>query len=426
MKHLEADVLVVGAGILGLATAYNILRINPKTSVLIVDKTGDVGQGATAKSAAGFRAELFTSPTNQMLSNTSVNFYLHAQKEEGYDLGIELVGYLILRSRDQFEEIADIANLLEKKGALKIYRKEELKNLLKMNYEFDGDEEAELLGVKNIDYGLFGIKCGYIDADKLAYYYRDKIKEMEGNFQFNTKVEKIIVEPEVKLGIPREPRAWQKVRFTGIETNKGFIKAKNLVIAAGGWTNQLLDSIGIDCISKPKKRQIFTFRPKTEEQKALLNTKGFSEEGILPFTFLPTGHYIRADKRDGTFWFSYSDEMRPFSTDDKPEEKYYYDNIYPIIVKYFPQLEGARIDNMWAGLYMINSVDHNPVVFKRSNMVVATGASGSGILKGDAIGRIAAALVYNEPYANLFEGEEISSSKLEVIGRSLEVEKFVF
>ncbi len=423
---MEADVLVVGAGVIGLATAYNILRINSKTSVLIIDKMGDVGQGATAKSAAGFRAELFTSSTNQMLSNTSVNFYLHVQREEGYDLGMELVGYLILRSREQFEDIADIANILEKKGALKIYRKAELKNMLKMNYEFDGDEEAEVLGIKNVDYGLFGTKCGYIDADKLAYYYRDRIKEMGGDFQFNTKVERIIVEPEVKLGIPREPRAWQKIKFAGVETNKGPIKAKNLVIAAGGWTNQLLDPIGIDCISKPKKRQIFTFRPKTEEQKALLNTEGFNEEGILPFTFLPTGHYIRADKRDGTFWFSYSDEIRPFSTDDEPEEKYYYDNIYPIIVKYFPQLEGARVDNMWAGLYMINSVDHNPVVFKRSNMVVATGASGSGILKGDAIGRIAAALVYNEPYADLFGGEKIPSDKLEVIGRSLEVEKFVF
>ncbi|HDI73714.1 MAG TPA: FAD-binding oxidoreductase, partial [Candidatus Korarchaeota archaeon] len=210
------------------------------------------------------------------------------------------------------------------------------------------------------------------------------------------------------------------------ETNKGTITAKHLVVAAGGWTHELLDPLGIDCISKPKKRQIFTFRPRTEAQKALLNTKGFNEEGILPFTFLPTGHYIRADRRDGTFWFGFSDEIRPFSTDEEPEENHYYDNIYPIMVKYFPQLEGARIDNMWAGLYMINSVDHNPVIFKRANMVVVTGASGSGILKGDAIGRIAAALVYNETHADLFGGEKIPTNTLEVEGRALETESFVF
>jgi len=211
-----------------------------------------------------------------------------------------------------------------------------------------------------------------------------------------------------------------------VETNKGVLKAKQLVIAAGGWTAQLLDPLGIDCISKPKKRQIFTIRPRTDEQKALLYTQGFNEEGILPFTILPTEHYIRADERDGTFWLCLSDEIRPFSTDEEPEENYYYDNIYPIIVKYFPQLEGARVDNMWAGLYMINSVDHNPVVFKRANMVVATGASGSGILKGDAIGRIAAALLFDEPYAELYGGEKIPSDKLEVVGRALEEEKFVF
>ncbi|MCD6348387.1 MAG: FAD-binding oxidoreductase [Candidatus Korarchaeota archaeon] len=423
---MDADVLVVGAGILGLATAYHILEKNPNTNILIVDRMGDVGQGATAKSAAGFRAGLFTSSVNRLLSDTSVDFYLHVQKEEGHDLGMELVGYLILRSKEQFEEIADVAHALEKKGTLRIYSKDELKKLIDMNFDFDGDEEAEILGVKNIDYGLFGAKCGYIDADKLAFYYRDRIREKGGNFQFNTKVEKLIVEPEMKLGIPREPRAWQKVRFTGVETNKGTITAKHLVVAAGGWTHELLDPLGIDCISKPKKRQIFTFRPRTEAQKALLNTKGFNEEGILPFTFLPTGHYIRADRRDGTFWFGFSDEIRPFSTDEEPEESHYYDNIYPIVVKYFPQLEGARVDNMWAGLYMINSVDHNPVVFKRANMVVVTGASGSGILKGDAIGRIAAALVYNETHADLFGGEKIPTNTLEVEGRALETESFVF
>ena len=423
---MDADVLVVGAGILGLATAYHILEKNPNTNILIVDRMGDVGQGATAKSAAGFRAGLFTSSVNRLLSDTSVDFYLHVQKEEGHDLGMELVGYLILRSKEQFEEIADVAHALEKKGTLRIYSKDELKKLIDMNFDFDGDEEAEILGVKNIDYGLFGAKCGYIDADKLAFYYRDRIREKGGNFQFNTKVEKLIVEPEMKLGIPREPRAWQKVRFTGVETNKGTITAKHLVVAAGGWTHELLDPFGIDCISKPKKRQIFTFRPRTEAQKALLNTKGFNEEGILPFTFLPTGHYIRADRRDGTFWFGFSDEIRPFSTDEEPEESHYYDNIYPIVVKYFPQLEGARVDNMWAGLYMINSVDHNPVVFKRANMVVVTGASGSGILKGDAIGRIAAALVYNETHADLFGGEKIPTNTLEVEGRALETESFVF
>ncbi len=422
---MDYDVLVVGAGILGLATAYHVLERDPKAKVLIVDKMGDVGQGATAKSAAGFRAGLFTSPTNRLLSDTSVSFYIDIQ-EEGTDLGIEQVGYLILRSEDQFKEIAEVSQQLEREGKLRIYKKDELKKLLRMNFEFDGDEEAEILGVKNVDYGLFGYKCGYIDADKLAFYYRDEIKSRGGEFLFNTTVDKVLVEPEERLGIPREPRAWQKVKFSGVETNKGILKAKQLVIAAGGWTAQLLDPLGIDCISKPKKRQIFTVRPRTEEQKALLYTQGFNEEGILPFTFLPTGHYIRADKRDGTFWLCLSDEIRPFSTDEEPEENYYYDNVYPIIVKYFPQLEGARVDNMWAGLYMINSVDHNPVVFKRANMVVATGASGSGILKGDAIGRIAAALLFDEPYVELYGGEKIPSDKLEVVGRALEEEKFVF
>ncbi len=421
---MDYDVLVVGAGIFGLATAYHVMEANPRLKIALVDMRGDVGQGATAKSAGGFR-NLFTSETNRMLADSSISFYLSIQ-EGGRDLGMELVGYLILRSKEQFEEIKGAALQMEKEGKLRIYRKEELKKMIDMNFDFDGDEEAEILGVKNVDYGLFGPKCGHIDADKLAYFYRDELKAGGAEFIFNTRVEGIIVEPEVKLGIPREPRAWQQVRFAGVKTNKGEIRADRLVIAAGGWTQDLLNPLGIECLARPKKRQIFTIRPRTEEQKALFYTQGFNEYGVLPMTFLPTGHYFRVDRRDGTFWMGFSDYYRPFSTDENPEENYYYDNIYPIIVKYFPQFEDVRIDNMWAGLYAINYVDENPVVFKRSNMVVATGGSGSGILKGDAVGRIAAALLLGKEYAELYGGYKIPSNKLEVRGRRLEPERFVF
>jgi glycine/D-amino acid oxidase-like deaminating enzyme len=70
----DYDVVVVGAGILGLATAYHLKNRNPGLNVLVVDKMGAAGQGSTAKSAAAFRC-LFASRTNFALADSSAEFY---------------------------------------------------------------------------------------------------------------------------------------------------------------------------------------------------------------------------------------------------------------------------------------------------------------------------------------------------------------
>jgi glycine/D-amino acid oxidase-like deaminating enzyme len=60
------------------------------------------------------------------------------------------------------------------------------------------------------------------------------------------------------------------------------------------------------------------------------------------------------------------------------------------------------------------------------NLVVATGGSGSGVMKADAIGRIAAAQALNEPVAELYGGLSVSSDILSIAGRQIEPEKLVF
>jgi L-2-hydroxyglutarate oxidase LhgO len=59
----EYDTVIVGAGILGLATGFHLKAQNPNLKILIVDKRAAAGQGSTAKSAAAFRC-LFASSTN--------------------------------------------------------------------------------------------------------------------------------------------------------------------------------------------------------------------------------------------------------------------------------------------------------------------------------------------------------------------------
>jgi glycine/D-amino acid oxidase-like deaminating enzyme len=84
---------------------------------------------------------------------------------------------------------------------------------------------------------------------------------------------------------------------------------------------------------------------------------------------------------------------RPFAFEEEPmaEESYFTYNMYPILTEYFPCFNNLRPNNSWAGFYDINSVDSTPIVDKISNCIIATGMSRRGIMKADAVRRIATA-----------------------------------
>ncbi|MFX1486442.1 MAG: FAD-dependent oxidoreductase, partial [Promethearchaeota archaeon] len=152
----EIDVLIVGAGILGLASAYHLKHKHPDKSVLLVDRNSAAGQGNTAKSAALFR-NVFSSPTNFMLADSSVDFYVHAQNELGYDLGLKKLGYMWLLSSRQYGRYVSIFEEMMKNDVeLKTFEKEDLTRMIPgINLEFDpDDEEARILGLENIEKGV--------------------------------------------------------------------------------------------------------------------------------------------------------------------------------------------------------------------------------------------------------------------------------
>ncbi len=72
------DVLVIGAGVMGLSSAYHLKRLNPEKRVVIIERLGGPGQGSTAKSAVGFR-DLLVSGTNRLLAEATIEWLRHIQ-----------------------------------------------------------------------------------------------------------------------------------------------------------------------------------------------------------------------------------------------------------------------------------------------------------------------------------------------------------
>ena len=82
---------------------------------------------------------------------------------------------------------------------------------------------------------------------------------------------------------------------------------------------------------------------------------------------------------------------------------------------------------MWAGLYSYNTLDYLPFVVLGDGLILVGGDSGSGIMKGDALGRIVDSAYRGgkEAEAVLYGEVPYRVSKLGFENRDVEREEWV-
>ncbi len=421
------DVLVVGAGVIGLSTAYHIKQNNPQLSILVIDRNAAPGQGDTAKSMAALR-DTFTSDINRLLARSTIDFYRHVQSELGFNLNLDLVGYLWLLTKSQFDHYERIVKQMISQGIrLRVVERDELATQIPDLVLDPKSDQSKMVGLECVHKAVLGLDCGIVAPELIVKFYENEFMKLGGESQFGTEVKSLCLAAKNPLGIPGEPFAWQDKTFKELETSNGTLSADTIVVAAGIRAPMLLDPLGIDCLVKPKKNQIFQVRGERAER--LLRTKGFNEENTIPFTILPKGEvYFRPVPGERSFWVAAAAGIGvPFRLDEEPiaDDSFYTYNIYPILSEYFPCFADLRPVNSWAGFYDVNSLDSSPIIARISNCILVTGMSGSGIMKADAVGRMAAAIFEGKEEVRLFGDRKISTSQLGLTNRAVPKEEFV-
>ena len=430
------DIIVVGAGIMGVASAYHLQRNNPGKRVLVVEMHGAPGQGNTGRSNAMFR-NTFSSSDNQVLSNSSIDFYSHVQDDLKVDIGLQMIGYLWLMGEQQLSTSGPFLKGMERNGIEVVnHGRDELRRLLPtMATGFETSGEASIMELPSIDGGVFGPKCGRLDPDKLVRYYASEFVKAGGTFAFNSQATALVVGPSKRLGIDGEPLAWQDFDVEGVLVGGAdkTLSAETVVVACGAWENELLEPIGIDGHVKAQKRQLFSVWAKGEKLQALLRTKGFNTLGLAPMVILPkAGVHFKPVSEEDVFWVACEDDVRPLiDLPDhdleayKAERDFYQKSVYPVLSSYFPDFRDAEVRAMWAGLYAYNTLDNLPFVFRKRNLIVVGGDSGSGIMKGDSLGRIVDSVYRDDEEALLYGDVGYRGSKLSFEKRDVEREEWV-
>jgi glycine/D-amino acid oxidase-like deaminating enzyme len=420
---MKCDVLVIGAGVLGLSSAYHLKRRNPDKRVLVIDMLGGPGQGNTAKSAGGFR-NVLASEKNNLLADSTIDWFFHLQNDLGYDIKLAQIGYLWLLSESRHRKLITVFNTMQNRGIeFKTFDKQELRSLIP---DIVTDIEDEMMCLESIDLGVMGVKCGTVDTDALTKSYESEFLKLGGEVRYNTTALKLVLSPEKELDIPGEPFVWQDKIVTGTETNNGDIRAETTIVAAGVWSERLLDPIGFDALMRPKKRVMFVF--KDERLQRFFDVKGFSDYNTIPLTHIPSARvYLKPDISEGSIWLACADSFgRQYGLEDdpEPESDLYSNNVYHALVRYLPCFKDVRPVNMWAGQRAVNGYDMMPVVAPAPGMIYVGAATGNGILKCDALGRIVAARYSDEEEAGLYDGRRFKVSDIGIDSRNIERETF--
>jgi glycine/D-amino acid oxidase-like deaminating enzyme len=428
---MHSDVLVIGGGVVGLASAYHLRKMNPGLSVTLVEQNPRLCSGNSGRSAALYR-NLFFSATSRDLAESSISQY----KDLGLAIQLRGIGYLWTFGVEDWAALR-----LQALGLAGIARDVAV---------IEGEELATATAIYPPAAGaILGKACGSLSAQALASWYATRFTELGGVIQTGVRIAGFELDAGGRSNRSLSPvsasaadsLALSSVLTCGLPelilaartTTGERYQAGSFLLAAGCWLQDLLGPLGIASAVYPKKRQLFGFSvsdPSDIYGDARLGRPAL----ILPYG----GVYLKPVLERGLAVAGRADELgRPFESpyagvaaSPKAEEEYFRAYIEPALCAYFPMLaqrypKGLELKQAWAGHYDYHWPDKNPVVEQVANVVWVGGSSGSGIMKGDALGRVAAAVVTGKDTATLADGRLFRTSDLSLRKRAVDSEGLV-
>lgn len=213
-----ADVVVIGAGIVGASTAFHLVARRPGLRVLILDRA-TVASGATGRSSAIVRVH-YVDPTEAALAARSLHWFNHWKEAVGGHCGFRRVGFLMIVPPGQCELMARTLPMLQALGAdVRLLAPHELAEV---------DPRISPAGVGCAAYEP---QAGYADPAGTAAALVDGARQRGAVLEQQTTVTAI----RVRAG-----------RALGVETTGGDITCGAIVLAAGAGSPALLEPLGLD------------------------------------------------------------------------------------------------------------------------------------------------------------------------------------
>ncbi len=354
----SAEVVVVGAGVVGASVAYH-LAAGGCGSVLVLEREREAGRGSTGRATGGFRAQ-FGSEINVRLSLLSREKLLRFEEELGVDPGYRPYGYLFLADDDaQLDALREAREVQETAG-------------FEETREVGPAEIAEInpaVRTGGLAGGVYGPTDGFIRPPQILRGYVEGAERLGVEFGY---------------GVACEDFELEGGRISAVRTRDGGVAAGAVVNAAGPWAGAVAREAGIDLPVRPLRRQVAITHP----------FDALPEE--MPMTvFVEDGFHLRV--RDSRVMLLLPDDPDVGDPFDQSVEESWVRAVVETARSRVPCLEEASVDRegCWAGLYEM-SPDGHAVLGKAEgleNLYLANGSSGHGVMHAPALGQLLAEMI---------------------------------
>ncbi len=454
------DVVVVGAGAFGLASAYHLIERRPDLSVLVVDARSGPGEGSMGASAAMVR-DVFSSPDNRVLARNSIAFYRHLLATHD-DLRapvplLDLYGYLWLLPERELREYSGFLRAPESAIETEVLDLAGVRSCSGLEPNptrwFEGDAASPPDPIAG---GLFGRNCGAVAPEMLAAFYAREARRRGVEFAFDTVVQRLSFEgrEEILLHEPSKmPFAFQqsmrgRLRISRVAFGDGrSVRADTVIVAGGAWSAKILDPLGYATACSPRRQILFAVSGPVIDQLLAWQppVQPIDRPGgrtRFPFVILPSGITLKPIFPQRHLWVGFCDTVaHPIGTLEDPgrdgrldynmaalgDRDAYVTDVLPALSPYFPGFDtsGVRLENSWGGYYNF-SPEGAPVLTEETFGVIFVGGdSGSGVMKADSLGRLVAARYEGRRDTTLFSGETYRLDRLSLAHRSVAEEKLI-
>lgn len=354
------DIVIVGAGFTGLATALHLLKAGKSVAIFDAMK---IGHGASGKNGGMVGPSLHKLGLKGLTNSygrekalnilqegmTAIEYFQEFIKEEEIDCDLKMTG--------RFRGVID------KKALEDVIRdSEELLTLKGFKYDIIREENVQdEIGSTLYKGGVVYHQDGGLHPFKLQLSLLKKILELGGNVYEETKVGDIIKKPN----------------GFNIDTSKGKVLSGQVVIASNAYTKKF----GGNHTSWLYKRLL----PITS---AMIATEELPIEAIN--RMFPKKRMHGGNHRLVQYYRASPDHKRVLfgarGTDPYDRSIKNGEILKSHMCKIFPELENTKIDYSWCGK-VAYTFDHTPHLGKKDGLYYAIGYCGSGVTRSIYLAR---------------------------------------
>jgi len=178
---MKTDIIIIGGGIVGLSTAYQLLQLNPNLTVTILEKENAVAKHQTGNNSGVIHSGIYYKPGSLKAQNCLRGYDMLIDFCKAQNIEYELCGKIIVAIKP--EEIAGLEALYQRGiqnglSGLRFLSTDEIKQY-----------EPNCTGIK----GVFVPQTGIVDYKQVAIKLAENITlNTNGNIILNSKIQAIV------------------------------------------------------------------------------------------------------------------------------------------------------------------------------------------------------------------------------------------